>query len=186
MPTWAVLLRGINVGGHNKLPMAELRAALTDAGFADVATYIASGNIVLDGESCQPEQINAIILDRFGIDVSVMVRSAEQIQAVAAANPFPEQAVADPKSVHCFFTSRPLADDGLADFDHQRFEPDRVIAAAGELYAHYPNGMAQSKLTNAVLDRAAGGPVTARSWNTVVKLTEMVERDGEPVAADGD
>ncbi len=178
MPVWAVLLRGINVGGHNKVPMAELRAALTGAGFDDVTTYIASGNVVLRSEECRPEQVSAVIADRFGLDIAVVVRSGDQIRAAIAANPFPELAERDPKLVHCLFTTSPVADDTLADFDNERYAPDEVAVGAGEYFVSYPNGSARSKLTYAVLDRVAGGPTTARNWNTVLKLETMIAAAG--------
>lgn len=172
---WAILLRGINVGGHNKVPMAELREALTDDGFRDVATYIASGNVVARGDSCEPERIAGIIADRFGHDIAVMVRSADQVRAAAAANPFPE-AVDQPKFLYCFFTAEPVGDEALAGFDHERYAPDRLAVAGGEVYASFADGLGHSKLTNSVIDRAVGCATTARNWNTVLKLVEMVDR----------
>ncbi|MEL6983071.1 MAG: DUF1697 domain-containing protein [Actinomycetota bacterium] len=180
MTLWAALLRGINVGGHNKIPMAELRAALTDAGFDDVATYIASGNVVLRADRCEPERVSAIIAERFGLDIAVVVRSAEQVGAVIEANPFPDLAGTEPKFVHCYFTSTPVPDTALDGFDHDRYGPDRVAVAAGELVVAYPDGVARSKLTTAVLDRVAGGPTTGRNWNTVLKLESMLAAAGGP------
>ncbi len=178
MTAWAVLLRGVNVGGHNKVPMAELRTALTDAGCRDVATYIASGNILLGADDDPSPVVGRVLAERFGLDVPVVTRTAEQVRSTVAANPFPELARAEPKAVHCFFASTPVTDDALADFDHERYRPDRAVAAAGELYAAYPEGMARSKLTNAVLDRVVGGPTTARNWNTVLKIEELVTAVG--------
>jgi uncharacterized protein (DUF1697 family) len=172
MTVWVALLRGVNVGGHNKVPMAELRAALTADGFDDVATYIASGNVVLRAPACEPERVSGIIADSFGLDIPVVVRSADQLRAAVEANPFP-QAVETPKLLYCFFTTDPVDDAALDGFDHGRYAPDRVATGAGEIYAHYPDGMARSKLDNSVLDRVAGAPTTARNWNTVLKLREM-------------
>lgn len=174
MAVWAVLLRGINVGGHNRVPMADLREALTAAGFDGVATYIASGNVVLRSESCEQGRMAGIIADRFGLDIGVMVRSADQVRAAAEANPFPE-AVDEPKYLYCCFTAEPVDDGALADFDHDRFAPDRLAVAGGEVYAHYADGMGRSRLTTAVIDAAVGTSVTARNWNTVLKLVEMVD-----------
>jgi len=178
VPVWAVLLRGVNVGGHNKVPMAELRGALTEAGFDDVASYIASGNVVLRADDCPPARVSAIIAERFGLDIAVVVRSGEQIRAAIEANPFPELAAANPKAVHCFFTSSPVDDRALSEFDHERYAPDQVAVGAGELFGAYPDGMARSKLTTVVMDRVAGGPTTARNWNTVLKLETMITAAG--------
>jgi uncharacterized protein (DUF1697 family) len=153
--------------------MAELRAALADDGFDHVRTSIASGNIVVRGETCEPERVGRVIAERFGLDVPVIVRSADRFRAAVAANPFPE-ATDDPTRLSCCFAPDPVADDALADFDHERYAPDRLAVAAGELYAHYPDGVARSTLTSAVLDRVAGGPVTARNWNTVLRLADLV------------
>ncbi len=174
MPVWAVLLRGVNVGGHNKVPMAELRAALTEGGFDDVASYIASGNVVLRADECSPARVSAIIAERFGLDIAVVVRTGDQIRAAMKANPFPELAERDPKLVHCLFTTSPVDGDTLAGFDHERYAPDEVAVGAGEFFVSYPNGSARSKLTYAALDRVAGGPTTARNWNTVLKLETMI------------
>lgn len=175
MAVWAVLLRGINVGGHNRVPMADLRAALTDAGFADVTTSLASGNVVVSAPRCDASDVSAIVAERFGLDVAVMVRSAEQLRHAVAANPFPD-AVDEPRQLMCAFTSSPVGADVLDGFDHERYAPDRVAVGSGELFAHYPGGMARSRLTNAVLDEVAGGPTTTRNWNTVRKLVELVDR----------
>lgn len=182
MTVWAALLRGVNVGGHNKVPMAELRAALGAEGFSDVATYIASGNIVLQAEADPTKRISEIIAKQFGLDITVIGRSGDQLRAAIEANPFADQAAADPRAVHCFFASSPTGGGAIDSFDHERYAPDRLavgaLGEAGEFYASYPNGMAKSKLTNAVVDRLAGGPTTARNWNTVLKLDEMVTAAG--------
>ena len=178
MGLWVALLRGVNVGGHNRVPMAELRAALADDGIEDVATYIASGNVVLRADACPAGRIERVIAERFDLDIAVVARSGRQLRDAIEANPFTELAAREPRSVHCFFTSTPVDDDVLADLDHERFRPDRVAVGAGELFAAFPDGVARSKLTTAVLDRIAGGPTTGRNWNTVRKLEQMVSAAG--------
>ncbi|MEM9565821.1 MAG: DUF1697 domain-containing protein [Actinomycetota bacterium] len=181
MTIWVALLRGVNVGGHNKVPMAELRAALGDAGLGEVTTYIASGNLVLAADDDPADAIAAVIADRFGLDLAVVTRTTDQLRTAAGANPFAELAAEQPKAVHCFFTSTPVTPGALDGFDGERYAPDRLEVAVGEVFAAYPAGMARSKLTNAVVDRVAGGPTTARNWNTVAKLVELAtERQGSP------
>lgn len=176
MTRYLVLLRGINVGGHNKLPMADLRASLAGAGFEDVSTYIQSGNVALTAPSCDGEQLNGIINADFGLDLSVVVRTAQQLESAIANNPFPE-AEAEPKRLLVYFCSAELPKQALADFDHDRYLPDRVAAGTepggGELYVSYEVGLSKSKLDNTVLDRAVGASTTARNWNTVLKLREL-------------
>ncbi len=184
MTIWVALLRGVNVGGHNKVPMGALRQALADAGLGEVTTYIASGNLVLAADDDPAGAIAAVITDSFGLDIAVLTRTADELRSAAGANPFAELAATAPKAVHCFFTSTPVTAEVLDAFDGERYAPDRLDVAAGELFAAYPDGMARSTLTNVVIDRVAGGPTTARNWNTVGRLVELAtEREGS--AADG-
>ena len=169
-----VLLRGINVGGKNKLPMADLRTVMASAGYEDVSTYIQSGNIALSAGTCDGPAISELIESTFGLTIPVVVRTAEQLQAAIDNNPFPEM-VDQPKFLHLFFCQEPVAPEAIAGLDHERFLPDRMEAGANEIYVSYQDGVAGSKLTNAVLDRALGQVTTARNWNTVLKLLDMAE-----------
>lgn len=172
MGRWIVLLRGINVGGHNKLPMADLRVALGDAGYADVTTYIQSGNIALTAPTCTPDAISAVIADRFGLDVPAVVITPERLREVVTANPFPEMED-EPKFLHLFVCNDPIplgADEAIDPADHA---PDRFAFGRSEIYVAYPQGQARSKLTNAVFDRVTGQVTTGRNWNTVRKLLDL-------------
>lgn len=175
------LLRGINVGGRNKLPMADLRACLEQAGYGDVKTYIQSGNVALSAESCEPAQLSELIEDSFGLTIPVVVRTGDQLASVIADNPFPE-AEAEPKFLMVYFCSDAFEAEALAGFDHGRYEPDRLAVSAKaakakggprDLYVSYSEGMSKSKLVNTVLDRYFGVSTTARNWSTVLKLHEM-------------
>lgn len=166
---WVILLRGVNVGGHNILPMAALRGALGDAGFARVQTYIQSGNIVLDGtddRGAVRDVIAATISNDFGLAPAIFVLSADELHAALAACPWPD---ADGKFVHFYFTPTPQPC------------PWQDWAAAGEemaegpnlwcLYA--PNGVGRSKLAaklGTILPDA-----TARNLNTIKKLITLSE-----------
>ncbi len=171
------LLRGINVGGHNKLPMADLRACLEQAGYGDVKTYIQSGNVALSAPSCEPGDITGLIEKNFGLTVPVVVRTKEELSAIIADNPFPD-AEAEPKFLMVYFCSAAFAEHAVPEFDHARFEPDRLAASKTggsnrELYVAYNEGMSKSKLANNVLDRHFDVSTTARNWSTVLKLHEM-------------
>ncbi len=172
MTRYIALLRGINVGGHNKLPMADLRASLERAGFSDVATYIQSGNVALTGPSCRSEDLSRVIADDFGLEIAVMVRTGEQLAAAIAANPFPE-AEAEPKRLLVHFCTNPAPPDALDGFDHTKYGRDRVAVADGNLYVAFDVGAGSSKLSSSILDKLAGSPTTARNWNTVLKLQDM-------------
>lgn len=176
MTAYAVLLRGINVGGHHKVPMAELRELLTGAGFGDVATYIASGNIVLTSEETAPQvehRVGALIRERFGFDVAIMVRAASDIAAALARNPFPD---GDPSQTVIWFAKSPIADD-----ERERAEED--VVAAGEerfrvtdteVYIDFAGPISDSSLADQ-LSRVITAELTSRNVRTVAKVVQMLD-----------
>jgi uncharacterized protein (DUF1697 family) len=172
--TVIALLRGVNVGGHNKLPMAELRAIAADAGFTEVRTYIQSGNLVastlLDPESAG-EALAGAIRAATGLTVPVIARTTQQWSDLIAANPFPS--AADPgRHVHVVVLPAP-ATEVVRGFDGSPFAPEEVVVAGSEVYLHLPDGMGRSKLAIAVsrIPEVAAG--TARNWNTVLRLASL-------------
>jgi uncharacterized protein (DUF1697 family) len=170
---YAGLLRGVNVGGHHRLPMADLAAIATDAGAANVATYIQSGNVVFQAPPARLTTVTGAIIDgieaRHGFRVPIVVRSIDELRAVAANNPFP---TAEPRWLHVgYFASTPAA-SAVAELDPKRFAPDVFAIRGREVYFHYPNGMGRSKLTLAYFKRL-GTECTVRNWNTLQALIEL-------------
>ena len=160
------LLRGINVGGHRKVPMAELRALCAELGFRDVKTYIQSGNVAFEGEGDVAASLKAGIAERFGFDVPVVVRTREQVQAAIDGNPFE----IDPKLLHVFFLDRAVDGAGL-DPDHS---PGDAFEVAGDvIYVRYGSSSHKSKLSVAFFERRLGCKATARNWRTVHKLLAL-------------
>jgi len=176
---YVALLRGINVGGNQRIAMADLRHVLSDLGHADVQTVLQSGNALFTSESTATvtlaREIEAAILDRLGLTVAVIIRTGDELRAVIAANPLAE-AVAEPARLHVAFLS--------ADPEPGRFDSlDTVVSASEEmrlgvraLYVWYREGAGTSKLTNAVLERRLGVTATSRNWNTVTKLADLAAR----------
>jgi uncharacterized protein (DUF1697 family) len=169
MTRYVALLRAINVGGTGKLAMADLKAMCSDAGFTRVQTYIASGNVVFVGPA-RPAKVKAELEARLlayaGKPVGVLVRSAEEMAAVLAGNPFREAAPS--RAVVIFLDDAPPADalqhvSGVND--------EEVRLGAREIYAHYPSGIGTSKLK---IPAARTG--TMRNMNTVAKLAEMAAK----------
>lgn len=171
------LLRAVNVGGR-KLPMAELRALCAELGWEDVATYIQSGNLVFRATGKtegHEEKLEAAIKDRFGLDVPVIVRTSAQWAHYVAANPFPEVAEAEPNRLQLLVSKRPPDSGAAAKLMDRARAGETVEAAGGALWFHFPEGVGTSKLTPALIDKAAGSPSTGRNWRTVVKLQEMAQ-----------
>ena len=170
------LLRGINVGGKNKLPMKDLSAMFREVGCSDVRTYIQSGNVVFGAGPTLaqeiPSVISELILERFGYRVPVVVRTAAELQEVAQSNPFALPGVEANKLLVLFLADRP--DQTLIDgLDPNRSPGDEFVVVGREVFLHYPNGVARSKLTNAYFDSRLSTTSTGRNWRTVNKLLEM-------------
>lgn len=160
------LLRGVNVGGHAKVPMVELRAVLEQLGFGDVRTYIQSGNVVFTSAS-EPSAaaIERALADAFGLDIAVMLRTAPDLAAIVAANPYPETA-----KVHVAFLATPVS--AQVDLDRDRHPPETFSLAGREVYFHLPNGMGRAKAPDYV-SRQLKVPMTVRKWKTVTTLAGM-------------
>jgi uncharacterized protein (DUF1697 family) len=166
MTSYIALLRAVNVGGTGKLPMTELKAMCEQAGFSKVKTYIASGNVVFQSKLSEAKvksALEAALAAYAGKPVGVLVRTAAEMAAVLAENPFPDEP--SNKTVAIFLDAAPPA-DFLAGVSHQAGE--LIRAGRREIYAYYPDGQGQSKLKIAA---AKNG--TARNMNTVAKLAEM-------------
>lgn len=172
---YIALLRGINVGGHVLLPMADLRRLLAELGHAEVSTYLQSGNALFT--SARPdraalvEEIEAAITAHLGRPVAVLLRTPDELAAVVAGNPFPD-AVATPTRLHVAFLSAQPDPERLAAIDVARFAPDEFRPGEGVIYLYYPNGSGRSKLTGETFARL-GVQVTARNWNTVTALLSL-------------
>ena len=169
MTSYVALLRAVNVGGTGKLPMAELRAFCEDAGFDKVKTYIASGNVVFSsvfGEGEIKAALEARLLAYRGKPIGVLVRSALEMEAVLAANPFPDAAAN--QSVAIFLDNAPPADA----LDHVTgLKDEQMRLGVREIYVHYGAGMGQSRLR---IPATLSG--TARNMNTIAKLVEMAAK----------
>ncbi|MET9574650.1 DUF1697 domain-containing protein [Streptomyces sp. DT199] len=176
--TYAALLRGINVGGSRKVPMADLRTLLADLGLDDVRTYLQSGQAVFasghgDEESLAGEIARAIE-KRFGFGVDVIVRDHAYLRAIADACPFPA-ADLEPKQLHVTYFSAPVTPDRFAEIDQEAYLPEEFRLGDRALYLYAPNGLGRSKLAEHLAKpRITKGVIaTTRNWNTVVKLVEM-------------
>jgi uncharacterized protein (DUF1697 family) len=175
--THLALLRGINVGGKNALPMKELVQMFSDAGCTGVRTYIQSGNVIFEAPSGAAgigDTVKAKIEKRHGYRIPVIIRTSEQLLATIRGNPFLKAAV-DEKWLHVYFLAHSPNTRAIATLDPARSAPDAFHVRGQEIYLHLPNGMGQSKLTNAYFDSKLSTTCTARNWATVLKLSEMMQ-----------
>ena len=175
---WIALLRGINVGGKNKLPMKKLVELFEALGFKDVRSYIQSGNVIFGGSPAAarkaPELVAAAIRKQWGYDVPVVLRSCKEVTAAVKRNPFAERA--DPAHLHVGFLAGKPSAAKIATLDPDRSAPDRFAVVGREIFFHTPNGIARTKLSNQYFDSKLSTVSTVRNWRTVHKLIELCAR----------
>ena len=164
MATHVALLRGINVGGHRIVSMAELRETFEAAGLEEVKTLAVSGNVVFTSRKASglEEKLSRLA----GTDV--IVRTGDEWRKVLASNPFPDEAKSDPGRLLVMFLDR--KPDTLFDWPG----PETMKSSGRELFIYYPDGAGRSKLTGALIEKKLGVRGTARNWNTVVKIAKLL------------
>lgn len=170
-----VLLRGVNVGGRNKLAMPVLRAALEQAGMEDVTTYVQSGNVVLDS-AAKPDALaracEAVIAERFGLQVAALARTRDELAAVVAHDPLGGVAESE-KLYQVTFCAQAPDEQALAKVAERAVEGERIVARGREIYAWLPHGVGRSKLAAQLGRQDLGVVATARNWTTVTRLLAL-------------
>jgi uncharacterized protein (DUF1697 family) len=178
VPLRVALLRGINVAGNTRIGMADLRELLSGLGHTEVATYLQSGNAVFrpagGGDARTAARLAAEIEARFGVKVSVLLRTGAELGRVLDGNPYPDQEK-DPTKLHVTFLEREPAGEQAAPLRIPAGETATYTLAGREVYVHCPDGYGRTKLNNAYLERCLGVPATTRNWKTVKALHEMAQ-----------
>ncbi len=172
MKKYAIFLRGVTPTGKNRVPMADLRAALSDAGLLNVQTYIQSGNVIAKStlaQSAIESLVHEVILREIGADIVVIARTHEQLREVMKGNPFPISGVS-----RTYFTlfSTPPAPHLLEELSRLEFSPDRVLVGQDALYTLYATKHSDSKFNNNFFERKLKVSATTRNFNTMSRLLE--------------
>lgn len=184
MESWIALLRAVNVGGKNKLPMAELRRLLAELGLRDVTTLLQSGNAVFResedrGNSSREElseRLEAGLEARFGFRPEFILRSLQEWRELIDENPFPEAAESDPCHLLVLVAKSPIAEESADQIRSTWPGPERFAVRKGVLYTHFVDGIGTSKLATSPTYKRLTQRGTARNWNTVLKLAELAAR----------
>lgn len=175
MSGWCLLIRGINVGGKNRIPMAKLRDSLTSAGLSNVTSVIQTGNLCFTSDLPKPELValaTAVIADEFGFRPALILLTTAELDELMGENPFPD-ATEDPSRLHAWiFGDRPAAPD-LEAVEKLRARSERWSLAERAFWLHAPDGIGRSKLA-AVVEQKLGVKATARNWRTLGKLRQAV------------
>ena len=175
---WVALLRAINLGARNKVPMAELRAAFEAAGCTDVQTYIQSGNVVFRAPSRSApalrRRLEAAVEKQCGVTSTVVLRTWPELRRLVAFHPFGADTS---KSAVTFLAEKPTA-AAVRRLQELDVAPDEAKIVGRDVHIHYPRGIQGSRLTGALLERTLGVQGTNRNWRTVARLAELVEAAG--------
>jgi len=173
---YVALLRGINVGGNNMLPMKDLAAMFTKAGANDVRTYIQSGNVVFRVErevsGRIPIAVAKAIAARTQLRIPIVMRSAAELRRIVQNNPYVQRGV-DTDELHVVFLAAEPGEAAARALDPKRSTTDEFIVRGADIYLHCPNGYGRSKLSNAYFDAKLATVSTVRNWRTVLKLLEL-------------
>lgn len=181
MSKCVALLRGINVGGKNKIAMAGLRDMFCDLGLTEVQTLLQSGNVVFRPDRRSNPALEKLLesatQDRFSIDIDYCIRTESEWRKIVSKNPFSKEAGSDPSHLVIMYLKQSTTAKSVKQLQATMSGPERVRGDGRELYFYYPAGIGTSKLTNAVIEKAIGTRGTARNWNTVMKLARLLDVD---------
>ena len=179
MRTYIALLRGINVGGHKQVAMADLRELLTELGFVDGRSMLQSGNLVFRAPARRGTELERVLegeaKKRLGVDVDFFVRTVDEWKTVVAQNPFRAEATRDPGHLVVVFLKDAPNATAVKALQAAISGQEVVRAKSRHAYIVYPDGIGRSRLTNALIERKLGTRGTGRNWNTVLKLSALAK-----------
>lgn len=180
MGSHIALVRAINVGGRNRVAMADLRELFANLGFVSAQTFLQSGNVVFDGGSkagpTLERTLEAECTARLALDTDFMVRSARQWNDIVANNPFPDEADEHPGQLAVVFLKKPASGPAVRSLASALRGRESIEGGGKQVYIVYPDGIGRSRLTAPIIERALNSSCTARNWNTVLKVHAAVSR----------
>jgi uncharacterized protein (DUF1697 family) len=184
MPAIIAMWRGVNVGPHNRISMDALRAMCATLDLQGAQTYVQSGNVVFRSKErnlgALARRIDDTFEKTFGFRAQLVLRTAAEMRAVIANNPFAVRKDIEPNKFHVMFLTEDLSPEARKQLEAAKLGPEEIKARAREFYVYYPNGMGRSKLP-ALIDRILKKTGTARNWNSVTNLLEMADKlEGSP------
>ena len=179
MPVLVAMLRGVNLGAHNRIKMDALRDLCGSLDLLDVQTYVQSGNIVFRTKernlSALAKKIRSGIEKKFGFNPEIILRSTSDLRNVIAKNPFAEMKDIEPGKLLVDFLSSEPSTDACKSVRAIKTDPEKLHIDGREMYIYFPNGAGRSKLSWPALEKILKTPGTARNWNSVTKLLAMAE-----------
>ncbi|GAC1392796.1 MAG: DUF1697 domain-containing protein [Ktedonobacteraceae bacterium] len=180
MTSFVSLFRGINVGGHHKIKMDELKDLHTSLGLRDVLSYIQSGNVVFQNDDTDVARLSRQIANgfekKFGFHVGVIVRTSAELSTIIEKNPFQGQQSKESKWVAVMLLAAHPANTAQEDILKTYVGPEELFIIGKEVYIYYPDGIGRSKLSHSFIEKKLKTFGTARNWNTILKLQELLQQ----------
>ncbi len=174
------MLRGVNVGGHNKIKMEALRALYESMKLRDAQTYVQSGNVIFRTDERDIARLAKRIEDgierNFGFRPNVILRTAAEMREVVVRNPFAKRRGIEPSKFLVSFLASDPGEEAREKVRQTKCDPEELRIEGRELYIYFPNGIGRSKLSLGVLEKTLKTPGTGRNWNSVTKVLEMAEK----------
>ena len=171
------MLRGINVSGHNKINMSELKLLYEELKFDNITTYIQSGNVIFSTDQTNfkilSQKIEQKIFEQYGFNIPVIIRSVSEMQAVISNNPFYNIKNFDSKKLYITFLSDIPSASNLETIKEYHYEPDSFVMKEKEVYVFCPNGYGKNKLTNIFFENKLKVTATTRNWRTVNEIIHI-------------
>jgi uncharacterized protein (DUF1697 family) len=180
MPVLVSMLRGVNVGGHNKIKMEALRSLFLSLKFEEPQTYVQSGNVIFKTSerdlALVRRRIKGGIEKQFGCSPEVMVRTVAELRSVVRKNPFAKRPEVEPNKLLAFFLAAEAARDAKENLRSMEIAPEELHLEKRELYIYFPNGVGKSKLPWSKIDKALNTQGTGRNWNSIINMLAIAER----------
>ncbi len=177
MKTFLSILRGINVSGHKKIPMAELKVLYEELNFENITTYIQSGNVIFKNKNSKDlsKQIEQKIFGRYNFNVPVIIRTPDEMQSVIEGNHFLKQKDIDITKLHVVYLADDPKKENIEKLKMYNYEPDKFYISGKEVYLYCPNGYGNTKLTNNFFENKLKVTATTRNWNTTNELFKILK-----------
>ncbi|MDP1744796.1 MAG: DUF1697 domain-containing protein [Bacteroidota bacterium] len=177
MKTFLSILRGINVSGHKKIPMAELKFLYEELNFENVTTYIQSGNVIFKNKNSKnlSKQIEHKIFEKYNFNVPVIIRTPEEMRSIVEGNPFLKQKDIDLSKFYVVYLAEDPKQDCIDKLKKINYEPDKFYISGKEVYLYCPNGYGNTKLTNNFFENKLDITATTRNWNTTNELMKILK-----------
>ena len=177
MKTFLSILRGINVSGQKKVPMAELKSLYEELNLKDISTYIQSGNVIFRTESIKglSQKIEQKIFAKYNFNVPVIIRTMDEIQSVLKRNPFIKENNIDLEKLHVTYLAENPKQENIDKLNTYNYQPDLFCISGKEIYLYCPNGYGRTKLTNTFFENKLKVTATTRNWRTTNELFKIMK-----------